>query len=102
MTGWKPREHSTNAVHLFQDPPYDAWTLAAMFEAYAAARHELQIGDAPTVTEGMEGKLAARILKAIAAGECDPDRLTAIALRRADGRSDRRGVLNAQDKPLAR
>jgi hypothetical protein len=88
MFSWKALsgEHTNNAVDLFNDPPYDAWTLAAMFEAYATARHELQTAGPHGVSEGMEMKLVTRILKAVAAGECDPGRLTAIALRWSDER----------------
>jgi hypothetical protein len=71
---------------MFNDPPYDAWTLAAMFEAYATARHELQTGGHDGVSEGLEMQLVTRILKAVAAGECDPDRLAALALRWPDER----------------
>jgi hypothetical protein len=71
---------------MFNDPPYDAWTLAAMFEAYATARHELQTAGQDGVSEGAEMQLVTRILKAVAAGECDPDRLTALALRWPDER----------------
>ena len=34
---------SGNAADLFAAAPYDAATLASMFEAYAAAWHELQM-----------------------------------------------------------
>ena len=54
MLRWKATcgERATNAVDLFNDPPYDARTLAAMFEAYATARHELQTAGPDGVSEG--------------------------------------------------
>ncbi len=78
---------SENVADLFADAPYDAATLASMFEAYAAAWHELQMMN--VVSRGGEEvrpKLVLRILKAAAAGERDPDRMKLLALHAIDGR----------------
>jgi hypothetical protein len=76
-----------NAADLFADAPYDAATLASMFEAYAAAWHELQMMNVVSRSgEEMRPKLVLRILKAAAAGERDPDRMKLLALHAIDGR----------------
>ena len=79
MTTENPRG---NAAELFADTPYDAATLATMIEAYAAACHELETNGA-RLRQGNEIrlKLVARILKAVAAGERDPDNMKLLALR---------------------
>jgi hypothetical protein len=76
-----------NAADLFADTPYDAATLATMIEAYAAACHELEtLGGGARLRFGNELRLifVARILKAVAAGERDPERITLLALRAID------------------
>jgi len=80
---------SGNAVDLFADAPYDAATLASMFEAYAAAWHELQmmkVVDRSRRPDEIRPKLVARILIAAAAGERDPDRLKLMAIHAIEGR----------------
>ena len=79
MTAENPPD---NAAELFADTPYDAATLAGMIEAYAAACHELETNGA-RLRRGNEVrlKLVARILKAAAAGERDPDSMKLLALR---------------------
>lgn len=76
---------NVNAADLFADAPYDATTLATMFEAYAAAWHELQVVE--VASDEIRWKLVARILKAAAAGERDPDRMKLLALHAIDGRT---------------
>ena len=75
-----------NAAELFADTPYDAATLASMIEAYAAACHELGItSSGARFGDGDERlRLVARILKAAAAGEQDPDRMKLLALHALD------------------
>lgn len=71
---------------LFADTPYDAVTLASMMEAYAGACHEMTTSHgAPACwnTE-IQFKLTARILKAVASGERDPDRIKRLALLALD------------------
>jgi hypothetical protein len=76
-----------NAADLFEGAPYDAATLASMFEAYAAAWHELQMMNVVARTgEELRPKLVLRILKAAAAGERDPDRMKLLALHAVEGR----------------
>jgi hypothetical protein len=58
-----------------------------MFEAYAAAWHELQMmGVVARTGEELRPKLVLRILKAAAAGERDPDRMKLLALHSVEGR----------------
>jgi hypothetical protein len=78
-----------NVAGLFADAPYDAATLASMFEAYAAAWHELQMTNVIARSrhqDEIRPKLVARILKAAAAGERDPDRMKLLALHAIDSR----------------
>jgi hypothetical protein len=78
---------TSNAADLFAGAPYDAATLASMFEAYAAAWHELQMMNVAARTgEELRPKLVLRILKAAAAGERDPDRMKLLALHAVEGR----------------
>ena len=80
---------SGNVADLFADAPYDAATLASMFEAYAAAWHELQMTNVVERSrhrDEIRPKLVARILKAAAAGERDPDRMKLLALHAIDCR----------------
>jgi hypothetical protein len=79
-----------NAAELFADTPYDAATLASMIEAFSAACHELGItsgGARLRCGEELRLRLAARILKAAAAGERDPDRMKLLALDAIDRHS---------------
>ena len=79
---------SENAADLFADAPYDAATLASMIEAFAAACHELEItssGVRVRTDDKLRLRLVARILKATAAGERDPDRLKLLAVRAVSG-----------------
>jgi hypothetical protein len=78
-----------NVAVLLADAPYDAATLASMFEAYAAAWHELQMTNVVARSrhqDEIRPKLVARILKAAAAGERDPDRMKLLALHAIDCR----------------
>ena len=73
-----------NAADLFADTPYDASTLASMIEAFAAACFELGItssGVRVRESDKLRLRLVTRILKAAAAGERDPDRMTLLAMR---------------------
>ncbi len=89
MTGENGGDAGANVAGLFADAPYDASTLASMFEAYAAAWHELQMTDVVARSrhqDEIRPKLVARILKAAAAGERDPDRMKLLALHAIDCR----------------
>ena len=89
MTVENNGDSSGNAAGLFADAPYDAATLASMFEAYAAAWHELQMTNVVARSrhqDEIRPKLVARILKAAAAGERDPDRMKLLALHAIDCR----------------
>ncbi|MDH4981694.1 hypothetical protein [Hyphomicrobium sp. D-2] len=74
------------AADLFADTPYDAVTLASMMEAYAGACHELTTSHgAPACWDSeTQFKLTARILKAVASGERDPDRIKRLAVLALD------------------
>jgi hypothetical protein len=77
-------EHVFTTAELFADAPFDAGTLAAMMEAYAAACQDLDI--ACDIYAGQLGneirlQLVVRILKAAATGERDPNFLKMLALR---------------------
>ena len=77
-------KHVFTTPELFADAPFDAGTLAAMMEAYAAACQDLDV--ACDISAGQLGneirlQLVVRILKAAAAGERDPNSLKELALR---------------------
>jgi hypothetical protein len=89
MTVENGSDSSGNISGLFADAPYDAATLVSMFEAYAAAWHELQMTNVVARSRHqheIRPKLVARILKAAAAGERDADRMKLLALHAIDCR----------------
>jgi hypothetical protein len=89
MTVENGSDGSGNVADLFADAPYDAATLTSMFEAYAAAWHELQMTNVVARSrhqDEIRPKLVERILKAAAAGERDPDRMKLLALHAIDCR----------------